>query len=173
MKLKTFIEAKQVEYELFVDLDGVMADLTSYVEQLLGIQIVTQSDGNWANDDEIWDQIRSIPGEPDFSKLKLLPDAMQLWNYIKPHRPHILTATGTPEQENAMKKRTFVQRHLTGHGNVHTVKASRMKAQFAHPTAILIDDRTKSTRPWKQAGGIAILHKNAAKTIEKLKELGI
>lgn len=172
MKLENIKEARQVNYTIFVDLDGVLADLKSYVENVIGEPITTQSDGNWANDSEIWDELRA-KGEPKFNELDLLPDAMRLWNYVKPYEPHILTATGYPVHENAMMKREWVLKHLNGYADIHTVDASRKKAQFADPTHILIDDRTKSTRPWKQAGGIAILHKNAAKTIDKLQELGL
>lgn len=163
---------KPAPYVLFVDLDGVLADLTSYVEKLLGIEIKTQSDGNWHNDDEIWDEIRSRDGEPNFQHLQPMADAMELWNFIKPYKPHILTATGYPADVNAKKKRAWVAKHLSGYGDVHTVEKSHLKAQFAAPTHLLIDDRTKSVRPWKQAGGVAILHKSASRTIAKLKELG-
>lgn len=172
MKLTTIYEQAQ-QYTIYVDLDGVLADLTSYIEQLLGVKLHTQSDGNWANDDEIWDRIREIPGEPNFDQLKPLPDAMVLWNFVKPYNPHILTATGYPVAENARKKRAWVQKHLTGYEDIITVEKSKLKAQYASPTSILIDDRTKSIRPWKQAGGIGVLHKNAGKTIQKLKELGL
>lgn len=171
MKLK---DLKTPDYVLYVDLDGVLADLTSYVEKLLGISIRTQSDGNWHNDDEIWDQIRALDGEPNFDQLPMLPDAKELWTFLTAggRKPHILTATGYPEDVNAAKKRKWVAKHLSNTGKVHTVLKSKMKAEFAAPNHILIDDRTKSTRPWKQAGGIAIHHKSAAKTIAKLKELG-
>jgi hypothetical protein len=166
-------EVKRPDYVLYVDLDGVLADLTSYVEDLLGITIQTQSDGNWHNDEAIWDDIRAFGGsEPNFQDLKPMPDAMELWDFLKPHRPHILTATGYPVDVNARKKRKWVSKHLTGYDQVYTVEKSKLKAQFAAPNHILIDDRTKSTRPWKQAGGIAILHRSAAETIQKLKDLG-
>lgn len=172
MKLQNISEAKKVEYKIFVDLDGVLADLKSYVEGVIGQPIKTQSDGNWANDEEIWDQLRA-QDEPHFNRLPLLPDAMKLWNYVKPYNPHVLTATGYPVDRNSKMKQEWVFKHLTGYDQIHMVPASRMKAQFAEPTHILIDDRTKSTRPWKQAGGIAILHKSAEKTIQKLQELGL
>lgn len=171
MKLQTLHE-RNISYVLYVDLDGVLADLTGYVEDLLDIKLKTQSDGNWANDDEVWDRLREM-GEPRFDKLKPLPDAMTLWDYVKEFEPIILTATGTPALENAEKKRAWVKKHLSGYREIITVEKSKLKANYAEPNHILIDDRTKSTRPWKQAGGIAIQHKSAAQTIKKLKELGI
>ena len=36
---------------------------------------------------------------------------------------------------------------------------------------ILIDDFSKNTIPWEEAGGIAILHTSTAKTIRELEEI--
>ena len=169
MKLENILENEQ--YVLYVDLDGVMADLHSYVEKVIGRKIETKEDGNWVNDDVIWDELRA-KNEPQFDKLELLPDAMKLWDFIVEHKPNILTATGTPEEQNAEMKRTFVKDKLHGYDKIHTVKGSKLKAQFAKPNHILIDDRKKSTVPWEEAGGIAILHTSADETIEELKKLG-
>ena len=50
---------------------------------------------------------------------------------------------------------------------------SHDKFKWAAGNHILIDDFTKNTIPWKDAGGIAILHTDAAITIKKLEDLGI
>ena len=42
-----------------------------------------------------------------------------------------------------------------------------------NPDAILIDDRLKSIGPWRQKGGIGILHTDANETIRQLKRLGL
>lgn len=174
MKLQTIVEADKTEhpYEIFVDLDGVLADLETYVENVLNQKLQTLPNGNWANDDEIWKKLREL-GEPKFDQLGLIPDAMTLWNYVKPHTPHVLTATGYPVKENAALKRKWVNKNLSGYGDIHTVEKSVLKADLAHPHAILIDDRNKSIDPWRKAGGIGIHHKSATQTIEELKKLGI
>ena len=56
---------------------------------------------------------------------------------------------------------------------VNLVRKSNDKAAYAAPNHILIDDRSKSIQPWVAAGGIGILHTNAANTIRQLKEVGI
>lgn len=168
MKLNEVADPK---YMLYLDLDGVFADLTTYVEHLLGHKIKTQSDGNWANDDEIWEQLREMD-EPKFNKLPQLEDAMVLWEFVKDYPHKILTATGKPADRNAAMKREWIKNNLPGHGPIITVEKSKLKAEHAAENHILVDDRTKSTRPWKQAGGIAIHHKSAAKTIEALKKYG-
>ena len=164
---------KPKDYHIYVDLDGVLADLQSEVEDILDIKITISSGTDWDDSDEIWRLLRELD-ELDFSKLKKLPDADQLWNYVKPYKPSILTATGQPAGRNARQKNDWVKKNLTGYKEIHTVTASRMKAQqFAWPDAILIDDRLKSIGPWRQKGGIGILHTSASETIRELKKLGL
>ena len=50
---------------------------------------------------------------------------------------------------------------------------AHQKKDYANENSILIDDRSKNIDQWRAAGGIGILHTDAASTIEKLKELGL
>lgn len=166
-------DLKPEDYHIYVDLDGVLADLTSHIEGVIGHRLKTiGGDGDWENADAIWKQLRKM-NEPDFSKISLLPDAMTLWNYIKKYKPNILTATGQPAERNDKQKRQWVKNNLTGYKNVYSVVASRNKAKWAWPDAILIDDRMKSIGPWRERGGIAIHHTSATNTIAELKKLGL
>ena len=128
--------------------------------------------GDWVNSNEIWTKLRAMK-EPDFSKLSKLPDADKLWNYIRKYKPKILTATAHPVEKNDKEKRQWVKKNLTGYNGVYTVVASRNKAKFAWPDAILIDDRTKSIGPWREKGGIGIHHSSADDSIKQLKKLGL
>ena len=47
----------------------------------------------------------------------------------------------------------------------------RGKVKFAAPTHILIDDYIKNCNEWKAAGGLAIHHRDPARTAKELKEL--
>ena len=173
MKLENLTERKEeVEYEIYVDLDGVLADIQAYVEKVLGRKLETLPNGNWAGDEEIWDELHA-KNEPQFDKMQKMPDAMKLWEYIRKYKPNILSATGTPEDRNRKLKEKWVRRNLSGYNQVILVKKSVDKAQLARPNRILIDDRNKSTYPWSKAGGIAIQHTDAESTIAKLKELGL
>lgn len=167
------LELNSNKYHIYVDLDGVMADLQSRVEEILGRSITTTPGGtDWDDSDAIWKELRSM-GEPDFSTLNKLPDADALWDYVKKYTPDILTATGQPEKENAAQKREWVRKNLDGYNKIYTVVGSRMKARYADPSSVLIDDRLKSIKPWREAGGIGILHTSAADTIRQLKKLGL
>ena len=55
----------------------------------------------------------------------------------------------------------------------HLDKADIIKKLKIDENSILIDDRKKKIDQWIAAGGIGILHTDAASTIEKLKELGL
>lgn len=169
MKLK---DLKPTDYVLYVDLDGVLANLQGRVEEILGPIETTPDGGNWVNSDEIWKKLIAM-NEPDFSTLDKLSDADTLWNYVKQYKPHILTASGEPAKKNAAEKREWVQNNLSNFSKVYTVVGSEEKAKYAKPEAILIDDRMKSIGPWRKSGGIGILHTSADDTIKQLKKLGL
>lgn len=158
-------------YTLFVDLDGVMADLDRFCLENLGHTFSEDKkveNAVWAGLNRMQDQ-----GRKTFAVLPLMADAMELWGAIQPFRPHILTATGDRYQQVAQEKRDWVRRHLPNHGDIITVQSSRDKAQHAAATHVLIDDRMKSIGPWREAGGIGILHVNAQTTLDQLRSLGI
>lgn len=165
-------DLKSEDYHIYVDLDGVLANLKSYIEGVVGHPLKKISGGDWENADAIWKNLREI-NEPDFSKLDLLPDAMKLWDYVKKYKPNILTATGQPAERNDKQKRQWVEENLSGYDNVFSVVASHNKAKWAWPDAILIDDRMKSIDPWREKGGIGIHHISAEETITELKKLGL
>lgn len=165
-------DIKPNDYTIHVDLDGVLADLETYIEQVYGPIERTADGGDWVNADEIFAALRE-KGEPRFDKLDKLPDADQLWGYVRKYAPNILSASGKPEKKNSAEKHKWVKEHFTGYGTIRTVVSSLEKAKYANPQAILIDDRMKSIGPWRKAGGIGILHTSAAETIKELEKLGL
>jgi hypothetical protein len=163
------MKATELQYKLYVDLDGVMANLEKFVFELTG-HWLTDND---QTDQHAWEQFHALEkgGRPSYSAFEMMPDAQELWDYVKKYKPTILTATG-PEYEHATKEKTsWVQKHLSGHGDIITVNRSRKKAKHATPTSILIDDRMVSIGPWTNAGGIGILHTSAHDTITQLQQL--
>jgi len=160
---------KQEPYKLYVDIDGVLADFDKGASDLLKAPMKKQ------NPKDMWKYIKaySLRGGTLWYDLPLMSDAMTLWNYVKKHKPEILSAAGDPQFGAEAQKRKWVAEHIDPNVPVHIVQKSRLKAKYAAPNHILIDDRAKSIGPWREAGGIGILHKNAADTIKQLKELGI
>lgn len=160
-----------MEYKFFVDLDGVLADFDRHVLELLG-----RHPRSFKPKQELWDSLThliEVEGKKFFSGMHLMNDANELWEYVLPHKPQILTATGTTFTSAAEQKRKWVEKHLGEHIVVNTTTKSKHKAQFAAHNYILIDDRHKSINPWIEAGGIGILHTSAEETINQLKQLGL
>lgn len=163
-------EVTEPKLTLYVDLDGVLCDLQEFLVRTLG-RGFTDTD----QDHSLWEQFAQLQrsGTPTFSVLKKMPDADVLWQWVRPLRPHILTATGGNHELSAREKTHWVQQNLTGYDRIITVPGSALKAQYATPHSVLIDDRSKSIDPWRAAGGIGIHHASAADTIDQLKNLGL
>ena len=169
MRLK---DLKPTDYHIYVDLDGVLADLIKKMEEVTG-HTLTDND---TYDNPAWKKFHAEIGSGNrlFAEFELIPDARELWNYIKQYNPNILTATGKAfAKEVDEQKREWVKKHFSGYDTIYTVIASGQKAKFAWPDSILIDDREKSIGPWRDKGGIGIHHTSAKNTIAELKKLGL
>ncbi|TFG98354.1 hypothetical protein E4H12_06320 [Candidatus Thorarchaeota archaeon] len=172
MDIKTVLEQQQ--YELYVDLDGVLVDFAELVARLVpGLVDGSKTPENKKLDRKMWQTVSWLAkrGEPFWGQMNPMPDAMTLWNYIKKYNPQILSATGMVGNP-VPEKKAWVQKHL-GNIKVNLVKRAVEKAQYAAPNRILIDDKMKAITPWREAGGIGIHHTSAANTIDQLKELGL
>jgi len=169
-------ELQQPEYEIFVDMDGVLADFEQGVGVAMGERLDQERydvDKKYRN--KMWSWVRkySKQGGKLWLELPMMADAMTLWNYVKKYNPQILTAQGDPNYGAEAQKRQWIANNLGSNINVLVTQKSSEKAQYAAPHRILIDDRDKSIGPWTAAGGIGILHTSAADTIKQLKELGL
>lgn len=161
------------QYDLYVDLDGVIVNFADFTKDLTGIDI---DNAGKEDRNKFWKHVeRHVKqGNPFFASMKPLVDAFHLWNYVRKYDPTILSATGHIFGAGN-EKRAWVREHL-GHKAADKaifVHNSHDKAKYATPTSILIDDRAKSIGPWTEAGGIGVLHKTAELTIKQLKEMGL
>lgn len=156
---------------IHVDLDGVLADFELRFLQLTRLRV------HHITDDEMWYIIQDYDarGGQWFYDLPVMSGAYELWGYIARYQPKILTATGRAEESAAEQKRRWVQKHFgVSPQDIVTVRKSEMKAQYATPGSILIDDNLdRSIAHWTQAGGIGIHHVNTAMTIAELQHLGL
>ncbi len=155
--------------KLFVDLDGVLSDFNGGIKKLTG---------KYPDEIEkktLWKTViqAAKDGKKIWYDLNKLPDADQLWNYIKGYNPTILTAGATSIKSSFQEKRDWVKENLGPGIPVTVTDSGILKAEYAKPNYILIDDQQKVITAWTEAGGIGILHTSANSTIEKLKELGL
>ena len=159
-------EQEDPKYKIYVDMDGVLVDFDGGYEKLTGM---TTREADEKGPEFFWKPI-SKAGAKWWITLNWMPDGKQLWDYVKKYNPELLSAPSR-EEASKMGKRIWVKRELPGAKLI--LRSADKKQEFASPTSILIDDREKNIEQWKAAGGIGILHTDAASTIKKLKELGL
>lgn len=152
---------------IYLDIDGVFADFDAAI--LKGMGVPSED----ADSDEMWDYImKETETNKWFYNLPKMEGADTLYNYVKGYKHTFLSASGDdPKWQIANQKKGWVKKYYGAKTIV--VKHSRNKAKYATENSILIDDRSKSIKPWVEAGGIGILHKNVSDTIRQLKELGL
>jgi len=157
-------EGKQEQYKIYCDMDGVLVDFDRGYKELTG------TDASFSTDPkEFWAPIHK-EGAAFWIKLKWMPDGKQLWDYIEPYNPELLSAPSRDESSK-IGKFVWVKRNIPGTKLI--LRPAEQKQQFAKPNAILIDDRADNIQRWKDAGGIGIHHTSTADTIKQLQELGL
>lgn len=149
--------------KVMVDLDGVLTDFDKQLAELLNKKLVRGWD--FGNDPKIWKKIDDA-GSRYWAHMDWMPDGKELWDFIKKLNPTVLTA---PSRHSSCKagKRVWVKKHLDD----TPIIIDKKKYEHAKEGYILIDDREKNIKKWKEAGGIGILHKNTKSTIKKLKRI--
>jgi hypothetical protein len=143
--------------QLFLDLDGVLADFEGGVAALLrkpakAYQAKHGPGGFW----------KKLATTPDFyNTLALMPDAME---------PIILT--GLPIGKWAEpQKRAWAERHFPGVEVITTL--ARNKSKYCDQGDVLVDDQDKYREAWETAGGEFILHTSATESLKALRAIGI
>ena len=145
---------------IFVDLDGVLAD---YMKKYMTL-------GGGRDDNSKRRRVILKKDPMFFHDLELMPDAMQLWNYVLPFDPYILSAQSNFVPGSRSQKYAWVETNLNMVGE-KVIVVDYPSDKYKYCTSeddILIDDKAKNCSDWGNAGGRAILHKSSKKTIEEL-----
>lgn len=156
---------KVMDYKIYCDMDGVLADFESGYEELTGIDLR----GEFKKGDDFWDPIK-VAGVGFWAGLKWMPDGQELWDYLKPFNPVLLSAPSR-EQSSRIGKHVWVKHKIPGTKLI--LRYAKQKQELATPESILIDDRQVNIDQWEAAGGIGILHTSTANTIQQLQKLGL
>ena len=151
--------------QVFVDLDGTLADFDAHYENHFGVRPSKVAD----NVD--WAKVRSV--SHFYRDMPMMPDWRVLWDFVcqLSRRPIILTGFPKSVPEAATDKREFVWERL-GDIDVRTC-FSKDKALQCRPGDILIDDWTKYQHLWLAAGGRWITHTSAESSVQQLLTMGI
>ena len=143
--------------QLFVDLDGVLADFDRHYRDLFGIDPRrVRHTKDRAELDLFWDRIRQHGDF--FSGMPMMRGARRLWTYCREMHPNPIILTGVPHSIPGVEaqKRAWVARHLTPRVEVICCP-SRDKCLHARPGDVLIDDLATFRDRWEAAGGIFLL----------------
>jgi len=181
-RTSTTTEKTYEQFEIFVDLDRVLADFGRGIETIIRevhgeghnySQNKYERDPHFRN--WMWDTCADYQdrGGELWYDLELMEDALVLWEYLEPFNPKILSATGATRFNAEDQKRRWVAEKLGSDVVVHLVDTAAQKSCHAAPGYILIDDKAKAIIPWENAGGTGVLHTSAKRSIRKLKRLGI
>ena len=157
-------------YKLYCDMDGVLTNFEARFEHYSGMhpQEYEKKFGLPA----FWELIDVKIGVKFWIGMDFMPQGKELWNFIKPYQPDLLTS---PSRDNNSRlgKNLWVKNNLSPKPKV-IFSYSKDKQRFANENSILIDDKKSNINEWTSRGGIAIRCKdgNVNHVIEKLKELG-
>lgn len=148
---------------MYLDLDGVMADFD------LAFYSLFRKDPHDVDDKELWRLINTVP--TFFRDLPLMTGALEFWKWAQPlFRISILTACPRSNyQEAARQKIAWCRQHLGNDVTILPVMGGKNKVLFMHSAGdILIDDFEKNILPWREHGGVGIIHRNFPETKEQL-----
>jgi hypothetical protein len=150
--------------QVFVDMDGVLADFDRHHEAVFGIRSDKIADNvDWAAVRVVKDFYLDIPP---------MADMPALWARIARYRPIVLTGVPFSVEEAPDNKRAWVRRHLGAQVEVRCCR-SREKCLHAAGGDVLIDDWEKYRHLWLAKGGVWITHRSAAETVAALDALGL
>jgi 5'(3')-deoxyribonucleotidase len=173
------------KYQIYCDMDGVLTDFENrFVEMLrqegpkyYSKEVISQVTRpkhfeKLEGETEFWNFIDNHLGLEFWSGMNWMPNGKQLWSFIQPYNPTILTS---PSRQNTSRlgKRMWVKEHLVPAPPVE-FRFGASKSDFANEKAILIDDRPSNLAAFAAKGGIALEVKDGEiqSVINKLKELG-
>jgi len=154
--------------KLYLDMDGVLCSFENRYLELFDESPGSSRDrknfsSNWT---------KFIEGE-NFATLDWNPGGQELLAYVRTI-PNIeiemLTSSGGMKYHNEVtiqKTQWLCERGIEY--KINTVPGRKLKAPYATPTTILVDDTPDVIESFGNAGGIAILHKDVNETIDKLK----
>jgi 5'(3')-deoxyribonucleotidase len=148
--------------QLFVDLDGVLADFDGFYFSQFGIR----PDRHAPDPPDFWPRIHRHGRF--FRDLPMLPDALALWEGVKERHPEPIILTGVPKSPIVEEhKREWVREHISPVAPVICCP-SRDKRKHAAPGDVLIDDWHRYRHLWEDMGGIFILHVDAVSSLAAL-----
>ena len=155
-------------YEIYCDMDGVLCDFDKRFMEFSNSIPPEEYESKFGKK-AFWKLINE-QGVEFWADIPWISGGEDLWEYIKPYNPSLLSAPSSKESSRS-GKHSWVKNNIPGTKLI--LRSAEQKQEFAKPNAILIDDRLSNIEQWRAKGGIGILHTSVNQTIEQLKELGL
>ena len=151
--------------QIFLDLDGVMADFEGHFLNEFGVP------HDSFNDSDMWEKINSVQNY--FLDMPMMEGATDFFQYLEKYNPIILTACPRSNyQAAAIQKRKWVRKNLSEYIMILPILGGKNKAMFMHQEGdILIDDMSKNCNSWSEHGGYAIMHNDFENTKTQLEKV--
>ena len=168
-KGKVMENINKQKYTIYCDMDGVLVDFDKQFEKASGgISPNEYRDKNGI--EAFWNLIDVVNGIGFWVGMPWMPNGKQLWEYIKPNNPMLLSSPSRSESSR-LGKRLWVRNNIPGTKLI--LANSYNKKNYADINSILIDDRQSNIDQWIAAGGIGILFTSTSQAINELKKLGL
>ena len=120
--------------QIFLDMDGVLADFESQIALMLGKKVWNDDAGHSVYDDHK----RELTAKHMFRQMNPLPDAWMLTDWCLNSGIHteILTAAGTVNREIVVRdKIEWIREHINPYWTIIPTFRGSQKAAFAHKKA--------------------------------------
>jgi hypothetical protein len=173
------------KYQIYCDMDGVLTDFETRFVTLLQqegpkyyskatIAQVTRPKHfeKLEGQEEFWKFIDQYIGLEFWSEMPWMPNGRQLWDFIQPYGPKLLTSPSR-DDSSRLGKKLWVKDHLIPAPQV-IFRFGDAKSDFANENSILIDDKPSNLAAFASKGGISIECKDGdvQSVINNLKKLG-
>lgn len=148
-------------------MDGVIADFNKRYKELYKIE--PKEADTYKTFDKFFTMFIA---DKQFAKLDLMPDAMELINYLRslPIPTEILSSTSSEKRDAEVREQKidWLNKHNIEFP-VNLVPGKRFKRTFSNVNSLLIDDTSQNIDQWRVEGGVGILHTDTLTTIGILK----
>lgn len=151
--------------QLFIDLDGVLADLELHYKAVFGIQL-----DKTHLDPDFWDNV--LKNGTFFQDLPPFHGAKAFWYLCHAFHPDPIILTGLPKSipTCAEQKRAWVAAHISPAAKM-ILCPSEEKCHHMKAGDVLVDDWARYQHLWENAGGVFVLHTDFASSIAALHKL--
>lgn len=166
---------------LYLDMDGVLMDYDRHCAarglNWKGRLYYSLPENQWTPEELANDEhYKAAMADPTFWRtMEPMKDAHMLWGWATGLGHHVLTAT--PNKATYHERCAIDKLHTLHRWFDPTFPADRFtacqrsdKAKFARGN-VLVDDNEHNCKEWCEAGGTAILHKDAESSIRMLREI--